>query len=137
MTKGKIRKSIDITIKNKIRDWFAKIEIEAQEKLLSEGFKKEEISIRQKMVFLRFKGQDSSLEIPFIENGSLISDFFEQYEKVFGHKVTNREIEVEAIRVIASVEKPQKIKNDVVTAVYVPKPFSKKPDKTKVYDTGL
>ena len=68
---------------------------------MKKGFKKIRIKIRQRMVFLRFKGQDSSLEIPFSNTEKLISDFNIQYKKIYGHTVSNREIEVEAIRVIA------------------------------------
>ena len=71
---------------------------------MDEGFKKEEIEIRQRMVFLRFKGQDSSLEIPLHEPEKLVSDFNEQYQKIYGHIVSNREIEVETLRVVASVQ---------------------------------
>ncbi len=83
---------------------FAEIEVEAIQKLREEGFNKEEIEIRQRMVFLRFKGQDSSLEIPFSKTEKLVSDFNEQYQKIYGHIVSNRDIEIEALRVVASVQ---------------------------------
>ncbi|HSH20959.1 MAG TPA: hydantoinase/oxoprolinase family protein, partial [Draconibacterium sp.] len=102
-TEKQVLQNLDV-IHNNIPDWFSEIEIQAIEKLAIEGFKTKDIRIRQKMVFMRFKGQDTSLEIPFAKRTDLISDFNFQYEKIYGHIVTNREIEVEAIRVIASVE---------------------------------
>ena len=95
-------------IQNKIQEYFAEIEIEAIQMLQNEGFKKEEIEIRQRMVFLRFKGQDSSLEIPFTNPEKLVPDFNFQYKKIYGHTVTNREIEVETLRVVASVQAKDK-----------------------------
>lgn len=91
-------------IQNDIFENLAEIEIEAIQKLKDEGFKTEEIKIRQRMIFLRFKGQDSSLEIPFTQPEKLVPDFNEQYQKIYGHTITNREIEVEALRVVASVQ---------------------------------
>ena len=91
-------------VQNNIAEYFSEIEIEATQKLEKEGFNKAEIESRQRMVFLRFKGQDSSLEIPFSEPEKLISDFKEQYQKIYGHIVFNRDIEVETIRVVASVQ---------------------------------
>lgn len=87
-----------------LADYFAEIGNEAIQKLKTEGFRKEEIEIRQRMVFLRFKGQDSSLEIPFSTFENLVHDFNEQYLKIYGHTVSNREIEVETLRVAASVQ---------------------------------
>lgn len=89
---------------NLLPEFFAEITKEAAAKLIAEGFQKDKIRVRQLMVFLRFKGQDSSLEIPFLSPEQLISDFHFQYEKIYGHKVTNRSIEVETMRVITSVQ---------------------------------
>ncbi len=94
-------------IQSKLPEYFTEIAKEAVLQLTTEGFKPEDIEIRQKMVFLRFKGQDSSLEIPFTTPEKLISDFNEQYKKIYGHTVVNREIEVETLRVVASVQNKQ------------------------------
>ncbi len=91
-------------VQNKIPEYLAEIEVEASEKLKKEGFQKEEIEIRQRMVFMRFKGQDSSLEIPFTKPENLIPDFNELYHKIYGHTISNRKIEVEALRAVASVQ---------------------------------
>lgn len=91
------------TCKAKLRGWLEDLAIEATKKLETEGFQKELISIRQRLVFLRLKGQDSCLEIPFSKHKELVGEFHRQYEKLYGHRVQNREIEVEALRVIASV----------------------------------
>jgi 5-oxoprolinase (ATP-hydrolysing) len=123
-------------IQNKIPLWFSDIEKEAAEKMVNEGFKNNEIKIRQRMVFLRFKGQDSSLEIPFSNIEELISDFNIQYKKIYGHIVSNREIEVEAIRVIASVEPENKNYSTQPVAEYFPSPDSVMENKTPVFIRG-
>ena len=120
-------------IQTKIPVWFLDIEKEATEKLKNEGFKEDEIIIRQKMVFLRFKGQDSSLEIPFFETEKLTSEFNLQYKKIYGHTVSNREIEVEAIRVIASVEPKNKCFTVKSVQEYYPNPDSVLENGTLVF----
>ena len=118
------------TIQNNFPEYFAEIEIEASKKLMDEGFQKEEIEIRQRMVFLRFEGQDSSLEIPFSKSEKLISDFNRQYQKIYGHTVSNREIEVEAIRVVASVKTGEKVIQQISNDKYKPDPSFYTPNKT-------
>lgn len=103
-------------------DWFVEIENEAAQKLVNEGFKINKIRIRQRMVFLRFKGQDSSLEIEFENTGNLLEKFYLRYEKTYGHRVTNREPEVETIRVIASFNDSKKEKNISNALNYQPEP---------------
>ncbi len=109
-------------IQDNIPEYFTKIEVEAIQKLKDEGFKENEIEIRQRMVFLRFKGQDSSLEIPFSEPEKLISDFHEQYQKIYGHTVSNRKIEVETLRVVASVQTEKPPSENLSIKKYNPKP---------------
>jgi 5-oxoprolinase (ATP-hydrolysing) len=115
-------------IQNKILEYFAEIETEAIQKLKDEGFNREKIEIRQRMVFMRFKGQDSSLEIPFYEPEKLIPNFNEQYRKIYGHTVSNREIEVETLRIVASVQAGSTETKQSSTKHYSPKPsfFSEK-----------
>ncbi len=92
-----------------ISDFFEDITETATQQLFDEGFKAKETEIRQQMLFLRFVGQDSSLEIDK-SIGDVVAAFHQKYEQLFGHKVTNREIELEAIRVIVSVKKDKDLK---------------------------
>lgn len=120
-------------VQNKIPVWFTKIESEASHKLISEGFETDKIKIRQRMVFMRFRGQDSSLEISYSNTKQLINDFHEQYQKLYGHKVTNREIEVEALRVLASVEKQETEFSDKYSKKHSPKPTQILANQTPVF----
>ncbi len=90
--------------KNELSGWLDEMADEATQKLVAEGFRQDHVAVRQQMVFLRFKGQDSSLEIPFAPFEEFLDNFHSQYQKLYGHRVSNREIEVEALRVIASVQ---------------------------------
>lgn len=77
--------------------------LEGCEKLQKEGFVEEEISLDKQLVFLRFKGQESSLEVEYDNDRQLLKDFKKKYESIFGHWLSDRTIEVESIRVMVSV----------------------------------
>ncbi|MDX8340963.1 hydantoinase B/oxoprolinase family protein [Draconibacterium sp. IB214405] len=114
-------------------DWFKEIETEASKKLQNEGFDKEKIGIRQRMVFMRFAGQDSSLEIHFSNLEQLVPDFHQHYKKVYGHTVSNRTIEIEAIRVLAAVENTDKETSTAAKTNYLPEPFKTTENGTPVF----
>ncbi len=109
-------------VQNKITAYFSEIERKAIEQLENEGFNSDVIKIRQRMIFLRYKGQDSSLEIPFSTPENLVSDFKEQYQKIYGHTVANREIELETLRVVASVQNKDSAQSQTQKNQYSPSP---------------
>ncbi|MDW7695909.1 hydantoinase B/oxoprolinase family protein [Flammeovirgaceae bacterium SG7u.111] len=87
----------------------------ATESLLQEGFKKGDTEVRKVLLFLRFAGQDQSIEVEFSSEKAPEKIFEEKYKKLFGHWIANREIELDTVRVIASnkpVEKPAIQKTD-------------------------
>ena len=122
-----------LTCKNQLSYWFEEMGKAATQKLVSEGFLNKRIGIRQQMVFLRFKGQDSSLEIPFSPFEELLDTFNQQYEKLYGHLVTNREIEVEALRVIASLEHQAKQETNQPITTYSPEANHRMENGTPVF----
>jgi 5-oxoprolinase (ATP-hydrolysing) len=80
---------------------FEKLEIEVVQKLENDGVLKPNIQFKNHFLYLRFKGQDSSLEIEWSDYEEVISNFKEKYISIYGHWVENRAIEIESIRVIA------------------------------------
>ena len=81
---------------------FNDLSSEASEILVRDGIPAEEISIRSKMVFLRFKGQDSAIDVEYTEDSDIKQKFSDKYFKLYGYKSDRDDIEVESIRVIAS-----------------------------------
>ncbi len=76
---------------------------EAREALQQEGYTGAQTSIRQRLLFLRFRGQDSPLEIDITESAAMPERTFQkQYEQLFGYFPSDRVIEVESLRVIAA-----------------------------------
>jgi 5-oxoprolinase (ATP-hydrolysing) len=84
---------------------FPELEQEALGKLLSEGVEEGNTCIRSRLVFLRFLGQEATIEVNWISREQLLNDFREAYLGIYGHWSENRAIEVESIRVVASTRK--------------------------------
>ena len=91
-------------------------------KLKQDGYGKTEIQLEKNLVFIRFKGQESSIETTYKAGRNLKKEFKKKYQAIYGHWLSDREIEVESIRTIVSVRgyssKEKKSKNKL----YKPQP---------------
>ncbi len=85
-----------------IPGWFEELIAEARSGLQDQGVKDDQIEITRQNLFLRLKGQDTSLEIEFKETADVEKKFKEAYVTQYGHWIGDRKIEVEAIRVKVS-----------------------------------
>lgn len=81
---------------------FNELSNETSNILEKDGIPAEEILIRSKMIFLRFKGQDSSIEVEYTGDIGLKQKFSDKYFQLYGYESDRSDIEVESIRVIAS-----------------------------------
>lgn len=86
--------------------WFDQLLAEAIEKMKNQGLSQDNIEISRQVMFMRLKGQDTSLEIDAKDLKGLAQRFKHAYKEQYGHWIENREIEVEAIRIIVSEKKP-------------------------------
>ncbi len=75
----------------------------AKSRLLAENIPGSEIQWKKSLLFLRFAGQDSSLEIEYTRGLSVLNEFRKKYVSIFGHWI-EREVEVESVKIIASIE---------------------------------
>ncbi|MGC4033946.1 MAG: hydantoinase/oxoprolinase family protein [Tepidisphaeraceae bacterium] len=91
-------RSVEKTIPNILKSLFN----QASQGLIKEGFSESKIFWKKTLIFLRFAGQDTPIEIDYQTGDDLIESFRKKYVSIFGHWI-EREIEVESIRVIASV----------------------------------
>jgi 5-oxoprolinase (ATP-hydrolysing) len=78
-----------------------------------------------RLIFLRLKGQETSLEVEFTTKEDLEKKFIIQYKSVYGHWLGDRDIEVESLRVVTTTgivpeNDAPKGKN------YVPEPIKQK-----------
>jgi 5-oxoprolinase (ATP-hydrolysing) len=86
---------------DEISTTISRISAKALAEIYKEGFQKEEVEISNISLFLRFQGQDTSLEIDGSQIKKVKSLFKKQYQEVYGHYPANRVLELESIRVVA------------------------------------
>lgn len=94
---------------------------QALQNLQKEGYAADETEVVRRLVYLRFKGQDSTLEIPYDEN--LLQSFENQYKNLFGHYPQGRAIEVESVKVMVGTKIPPLAQTNKKIEKYIPKPF--------------
>ncbi len=85
-----------------LAELFREISEEAVNMLEREGIPAGDVKIKSKLVFLRFKGQDSSIEVEYRDGGGLIRKFNERYSELYGYESERDDYEVESLRVIVS-----------------------------------
>lgn len=92
------------------------------QELASEGFSVEEIYLREIRCFLRFQGQDSTLEILLQTVDSLAADFATEYHRLFGYYPANRVLELESIRVLGASRIKTEPRIEAPATTYAPRP---------------
>jgi len=94
---------------------------DATNKLMNENIPEKDIFIREVLIYLRFIGQEATLEITYNKQ-DLLKAFQKKYSKIYGHWIKNREIEIESIKVIATEKRIQDKLIDKPVRAYIPKP---------------
>ena len=88
------------TIKDNLYPFINELEREAREKLNSKGISPDDMETESQTVFMRFKGQETSLPVPYSEQ--LEKDFYRAYQKLYGYYSEEGSLEVESLRVKVS-----------------------------------
>lgn len=120
-------------VKDKLPQLLDDCKTNAYKIFLEEGYPGNKITTHKKLVFMRYIGQDSCLEIPFASIDTLETDFSEAYEELYGHSVANRDIEVESIRVIARVYEKEEPPGLKPVKEYEAEPSYRMGNETPVY----
>lgn len=94
-------------VRDQLPKLFDRLILKTQKRLSDEGIAVNEQVIINQSLFMRYEGQESTLEIPWNPQTSLIDSFRKRYQAEFGHSITGRKIEVESLRVILA-EKEKK-----------------------------
>lgn len=72
--------------------------------VLSREVDSPDLIVRRQLLFIRLKGQESTLEIAYQPNLNVSEVFREAYEKRYGHTIDDTPIEIESIRVVVSTK---------------------------------
>jgi 5-oxoprolinase (ATP-hydrolysing) len=103
---------------------FRILEKKATEELIRDGQTPSSVEIIERLVFMRFKGQESVIEIK-ISGPDAIPDlsgkFKDRYESIFGHWLSGQSIEVESIRIVAQASEKIPKKPGTLAQKYVPR----------------
>lgn len=91
----------------------------AKAKLVSEGYGADRIRQQNCLLFLRFEGQDTPIEISYQKGESVYQLFRKKYKSIYGHW-TEREIELESVRVIAGTAEQAALKKRTKPGSYQP-----------------
>jgi 5-oxoprolinase (ATP-hydrolysing) len=108
-------------VENQFYNHFEKLYQQGRSKLVGDGFKPKEINRSKQLVFLRFNGQESTIETNYKSPNSLRKEFKKKYQSLYGHWLGDREIEVESIRLILTIEQSQKKNKKTTVISYSPK----------------
>lgn len=93
-----------LIVEKKINQILSDLEAKGKERLIKDGYSTELIKPKRKLLFIRFKGQESTIEIELTNGVNVLNTFREKYESIFGHWLDSREIELESIKVFVAVE---------------------------------
>jgi 5-oxoprolinase (ATP-hydrolysing) len=83
---------------------FTELRKRGEKQLVSEGYDVRKVALQKQLLFLRFKGQESTIEFEYSQGMDIVSAFKEKYESIFGHWLDKREIELESVKVIVAVK---------------------------------
>lgn len=128
---SQILKSLEDCMEN-LPEEIQQLKAEAIGELVKDGVEKENTEISKTLLYLRFKGQDSSIEIEYHEGANIKQLFHEKYQKLYGHWV-ERELELEAIRVVAWEKNIKEESKKIDYSNYPARPDFDSPEKTPEY----
>lgn len=119
-------------VEKKWKQLFSKLEKAGIEKLMRDGYAKNEILVQKHIAFLRFKGQESCIEVDASHTTRLLTQFKKKYKSIYGHWLPHHEIEVESARLIVMVNGYQSKSIPSKSKVRKTTPGQKQ----KMFDTG-
>lgn len=89
---------------------------------MKDGFPESKIANDKELLFLRFKGQESTIEVPYQKGRGIIDRFKKKYLAIYGHWLADRTIEVESIRMVLCVADEPITKKKTRATSYQPLP---------------
>lgn len=109
-----------------LESMFQQLYNEGARELKDSGVDAGDLTVSEKFLFLRLKGQETSLDIDYKEGISIRDAFISKYKKVYGHWVEGKEIEIESIRMIVAAKRNESEKQLHKQSSYKPTPLKLK-----------
>ncbi len=98
----------------------SQLEQEVKNALNTEGFPDNEVVIRNRYFYLRFDGQEHTIEVDINQEPDLLSAFKNSYQALYGHWIDNKPIELESIKVTGSNQEPVEKEESIQYEQYFP-----------------
>ena len=111
--------------KEELGDVLKELEENGKHTLTQNGYSSSEIHLHKQLLFLRFKGQESTIEIDYQPETNITEIFRKKYESIFGHWLESREVELESVKVIVTVKGYFTERNPKVEKPYYPQSSKK------------
>jgi N-methylhydantoinase A/oxoprolinase/acetone carboxylase beta subunit len=93
-------------VEGRLASWLDEMGEEAAAAVVAAGHRREEVAIRRRMVGLRFTGQDSVITVEHEPDTPVGASFARRFRELYGYRPEERPVEVESLRVVASVRPP-------------------------------
>lgn len=94
-------------VKTEVRDWIEALTLNAFKAVSVEGIPENSVEVRRRLLEMRFQGQDAAITVDYEDNLDITAAFEQKYRSIYGHWPKHREIELVAIRVVASSKHSQ------------------------------
>jgi len=116
----------------KIKLILNELQSKGKEFLIQDGFSSKEINSEKQLLFLRFRGQESTIEIdikdllradPTFEN--ILAAFQKKYKSIYGHWLEEKEIELESVKVSVRVKGHRTPLLNGISRRYAPRSINK------------
>lgn len=99
-------------IESKLPELFDELYQSGLNEMSKEGLMDDQFIVERRSLFMRLKGQESTLEIDWNPILSLKNAFRKEYKNIYNHWVDDREIEIESIRLILSESNEVPVKSE-------------------------
>ena len=119
-----------VEVASKIDLLLADLEQRARSYLVSQGESHEHLMVQERLIFLRFRGQETALEIVMQPN--LRAAFEKRYREVYGHWLPDRLIEVVSVQVRVTTREANAPVQSRKVKTYSPSPAQRK----KIFSHG-
>lgn len=91
----------------RIVDLLADLDTEACEAIVAQGVDAGSVEVRRRIVAVRLAGQESTLEVVLLPGRPIVELFAHAYQERFGYPPPDRQVEVESVRVVASIRREE------------------------------
>ena len=104
-------------VRNQLAGWLDELGREAAAAVAAEGIAHDEITVRRRLLNLRFAGQETALAVEYAGDDAVEPAFAAAYREIYGYAPEGRAIELESVRVIASSSSASAVDTEPAPAV--------------------